>query len=348
MLGSGASIQAAMRSSARKMVREFNKAVSDIRARLTIGEVMEAMKVGPEAVSDLMASRVALSGVLEAKRDAFKNGGEQLAGAVPKSAERPTGGRLVFGFDLTDPKAEEWLSSASSELVQNISDHQRDAIQVALEAGMREGRNPIDTARNIAGRISPVTGRREGGLIMLTGNQAQWVENARAQLSSADPEALRAYLTRQRRDKRFDHHVRRAIAEGRPVPFRVRERMLARYSDRLLAYRAETIARNESLDAFATGRHQALEQLKNQAGLSPEDIVRKWDATGDAATRPDHAAMDGQERGPDDPFSTSGGALLMYPGDRSLGAPPEQTINCRCMEIVEVDFVGAAARARGG
>lgn len=54
------------------------------------------------------------------------------------------------------------------------------------------------------------------------------------------------------------------------------------------------------------------------------DVVKQWDSTLDAKTRDSHAAVDGEIRELDKPFSNG----LMFPGDPS-GAAAE-VINCRC------------------
>jgi hypothetical protein len=39
------------------------------------------------------------------------------------------------------------------------------------------------------------------------------------------------------------------------------------------------------------------------------------------------------------PFVLPDGSRMMYPGDTSLGADAGQTINCRCVERFEVDWL---------
>ena len=60
--------------------------------------------------------------------------------------------------------------------------------------------------------------------------------------------------------------------------------------------------------------------------------VKKWDATIDGKTRPDHADANGQVVPLSEAFMV-GGEQLMFPGDPS--GSPQQTINCRCTMIIE-------------
>jgi uncharacterized protein with gpF-like domain len=84
-----------------------------------------------------------------------------------------------------------------------------------------------------------------------------------------------------------------------------------------------------------------------EAGIQPGEAKKIWSATGDDRTRDDHMEMDGQEVGVDEAFETPGGDFLMFPGDSSLGAPPEQVANCRCAVEYNVDFIGRALRQAG-
>jgi hypothetical protein len=54
----------------------------------------------------------------------------------------------------------------------------------------------------------------------------------------------------------------------------------------------------------------------------------------------DHRQMDGVTVPLEEPFITPAGSRLMYPGDRSLGAPPGDVVNCRCT------IVGVASVSR--
>jgi hypothetical protein len=89
----------------------------------------------------------------------------------------------------------------------------------------------------------------------------------------------------------------------------------------LARFRAEAIARTETHGAANFGSDSA-------AKLTGLPLRREWLAAQDERTRETHAAADGQIVGPEDAF-TVGSSSLMYPGDPS--APPEETVNCRCV-----------------
>ena len=87
-------------------------------------------------------------------------------------------------------------------------------------------------------------------------------------------------------------------------------------------------------------------EAQEQSGFTAQEAQKVWDDTGDGATRPSHRHADGQKVSIDQPF-TVGGYRLMYPGDSRMGAPAEETINCRCAVRYEVDFIGRALRLEG-
>lgn len=62
-------------------------------------------------------------------------------------------------------------------------------------------------------------------------------------------------------------------------------------------------------------------------------IYKRWIATTDGRVREDHLAMNGVEVPLNEPFILPDGSKVMFPGDISMGAPPEQVIQCRCTMI---------------
>src|SRR5690606_12500372 len=142
----------------------------------------------------------------------------------------PDGNRVIFRFSMRNPEAEAWLRDHSATLVTRIVDVQREAIRTALTEGLAQGQNPRQTALEVIGRVSRATNRREGGIIGLTPAQERYVSSARRELLSGDPGQLANYLTRSRRDKRFDRTIASAIREGKPLPRDMVDRIAGRYS----------------------------------------------------------------------------------------------------------------------
>ena len=59
-------------------------------------------------------------------------------------------------------------------------------------------------------------------------------------------------------------------------------------------------------------------------------MIKTWITRRDANVRDSHQSIDGQKRGIDEPFIAPSGALLLTPGDTSLGAAAAEVVNCRC------------------
>ena len=244
-------------------------------------------------------------------------------------------------FDVTNVQAEKWLREMSSRMVVEITEKQRDAIKTVLEAGMQAGRNPRSVALDIVGRVTP-SGKREGGIVGLHDTFASYVTNAREELVNLDPH----YLTRTRRDKRFDKMIERAIKNDTPLTAEQVDAITGRYADRLLKTRGDTIGRTEALTSISSGREQAWQQAVGAGEVDPKYVTRVWSATMDKRTRASHAAMDGQERPLNVPFDDGEGNEMRFPGDTELGASAGSTINCRCMLQIKVDYAAIARDRR--
>lgn len=167
--------------------------------------------------------------------------------------------------------------------------------------------------------------------IGLAPTQNRWVQSYRRLLQQGS----RAALDREARDRRFDSSVERAASGGRPLTEAQIERMVDRYRQRLLAMRAETIARTEGVKLTSQAREAALQHTIRRAAIPPSAVTSKWNAVMDHRTRDTHRGMNGQTRLPGIAFTSPSGARLRYPGDPL--APPEETINCRCHLTREID-----------
>jgi hypothetical protein len=314
-------------------LKAFRAAVAQIRSRAQVGRLTAAIEAGNIEQAFIAAGmrEGSWSAVTEAVRASYVESGIfSMAADVPR--------RFGVTFNITNPRAEDWLRRHSSAFVTEINSQQRQSIMEIMQAGLADGRNPRGTALDIVGRVSTQTGRRAGGVIGLNAPQANAVVNARRQLENLDG----AYFQRVRRDKRFDAMIHRAIESGTPLGEANINRIIGRYDDRLLELRGTTVARTETLTALNEASDEALRQAVD-TGLAPMDaVIRIWRHSFSANERAGHLAMSGQERGLNEPFQNpETGAMLMHPGD----GPADETINCRCFIEHKIDFVAAEQAA---
>lgn len=272
--------------------------------------------------------------------DAFEAGG--LFGEVAIPILRDAAGfRVEVKFDVRNPAAEVWLKDYSSQFVTEVVDDQRTMIQGFLEKGMEKGDNPRTTALELVGRIDAKTGRRAGGAIGLTSAQGKWVDAYAAEI--ADPATASEALSRKLRDKRFDPTIRKSAKTGAPIPAEKRAAMVTAYRNRALKYRADTIARTESLTALNTGSHDAMRQGIEAGHMAAGEVVKVWRTALDSRVRESHQAMEKQTVPWNADFVTPSGVHLKHPGDPN--GPPEEVINCRCIAEYNVDFLSRLRRA---
>lgn len=95
--------------------------------------------------------------------------------------------------------------------------------------------------------------------------------------------------------------------------------------------RARTVARTEVVGAYNGGLNDAFSMLVE--GDTDTAWVKRWLATEDQRTRPDHREADGQTVPFSQPF-TVGGFQMMHP--HAIGAPAKEVVNCRCTMLLEV------------
>jgi hypothetical protein len=315
----------------------FVQAILTLRSEASVSIVSTMIQEGriDEVLDALGIDSPRFAGVTEAVRTTYAAGGAQGGGELPKA------GRTAFRFDMRNLQAEAWLRNHSSKMVTQIIADQREAIRIVVSAGVQLGQGPNTMALDLVGRIGE-NGRRTGGVVGLTSQQAEYVATARRQLRSGDPEQMSAYFRRQLRDRRFDGVVRRAMEAGKPVSAKDVARITGRYADRLLRLRGEMIARTEAHEAFMSGRNQALEQFIGDGKLQAQFVKKRWRSAGDDRTRDTHAAMDGQMVTYQQAFVSPGGAQMKFPGDSSLGAPASELIGCRCIDELVIDQIGQA------
>jgi hypothetical protein len=263
---------------------------------------------------------------------AYEAGGNATASGFPLLGQ-PGELRLRFQFDVRNPAAEQWINNYSSTLITDILDDQRNMIRNVLAEGLARGDNPRDTALGLIGELGP-DGSRRGGLIGLTDSQSKWVQNYADELASDTPSDA---LARTLRDPRFDPIVLNAEEAGQKLSADQIDTMVKAYKNRALQYRAEAIARSETITALHEAQNQAMNQAVNSGAIDPAAVSYIWRATKDGRTRDSHRVMDGQKVAMGEMFITGDGNMLEYPGDPN--GPPEEVINCRCWREPDIDFL---------
>jgi hypothetical protein len=324
----------------RTIAEAFIQAINDLRAGADLGRLAQAISEGniQAAIDALHLDPAALQPLRDAIGAAYRDGGTAAVNGLPVLRD-VSGARFVIRFAVGNPRAENWLRDHSSTLITRIMEDQRVAVRQALTAGMQAGVNPRTTALDIIGRIERATGRRTGGILGLTSQQEQFVRSARAELESGDPTLLRHFLTRTRRDARFDKTVLKAIEDEKPVQADTVDKLVGRYADRLLQLRGEAIARTESLTSLHAGQDEAFRQAVEKGAVKENQVRRTWRSAHDTRVRHSHAILDGETVGLNGVFTSPSGAKMRFPGDTSLGAGPEEIVNCRCVLSNRIDFL---------
>jgi hypothetical protein len=323
-----------------ELQRAFFEAVSSITDNVRMSAFEAAIAAGDieAALRVIGLDLLAFEPVRVTLIQAFQAAGMHAAAALPV-VRALSGANVVVRFNVRNPSAERLIEEQAGALITEIVADQRETIKLTLQESLASGTGPRTAALDVVGRISAQTGRREGGTIGLTSAQSRYVANAKAELLSGDYEN---YFDRALRDKRFDPVVRAAIREGRPLSMAEVSKIGARYSDRMLKYRGEVIARTEMLAALHKGAHAAMEQAIASGAVREQDVVKVWRTAADARVRDSHVALNGQKKAFNELFiSPLTGARMAYPHDSTHGARGADTIQCRCRAEYVTNFFAA-------
>ena len=239
--------------------------------------------------------------------DEYIRSGREAAAYISETAG------TVIAFDVSNLRAVNYLRQNRFRLIREFTRAQIAATREALVAGAAEGLNPIAMARRFRESIG------------LTEHQTRIVNNYRGKLEAGNLSSLQNKL----RDKRFDRSVVRAANAGEVLSPAQIEKMTGRYRDRMLSFRAKTIARTEALRAVNSGTKELFDQAMDNGTIQQSEVLRTWHTASDERVRSTHSSINQVTNGPNVPFITEAGNVLMFPGDPT--APPEETIQCRCV-----------------
>lgn len=188
---------------------------------------------------------------------------EELSVILNKSGEAAARGLVTKGidiaFDTTNPNAVNWAKQHAAELVmQNIIPQSQEAIRDIIVRAFQEGIPPREAARLI----------RE--VIGILPAHADAVEKYRQELMD--------------KFKGFGYPDWQAQAD----------RLAARYAQQLINYRANNIARTETIRAANRGQHELWNQAVDKGLLRKAEWVREWIADETERTCPICQALNGQ------------------------------------------------------
>lgn len=300
--------------------------VSDIADAVSSGFIAEIIR---------LIGIGAFLALLEAIRTAYLKAGKIEATGI--KIVKIDGLKVRPQINMQSPRTAEWLQQNAGQFLSSMAAERQGAVQAMVNAGIALKESPNTIALNIVGRRDAQTGKRVGGVIGLTEQQAQYVANARAQLLSGDAAQLKQYLTRGRRDLRFDGIVKRAIDAGKSVAKADVDKITGRYAANLLTTRALNIAKANSLMAVGAARDEVYRQMIDY-GFTAGTITKTWKSRGDENVRHSHKELNGTKVGFDQTFISELGSPMRFPGDVSLGASMSDIMGCRCAAIYKVKF----------
>ena len=219
-----------------------------------------------------------------------------------------------------NPRLEQFALTMTSTRIREIDQTTRDTIRQVLQSGTTAGDDPFAIARRIRGSIG------------LTTRQEAAVNNYERMLRALDP----TVLDRKLRDRRSDASVGRAIANDKALTDAQVRSLTDRYRDRYVKYRANVIARTESIRAVQGAQWELFQDMINKGQIDARQVRRTWITTNDGHVRNAHVqipVMNPRGVGQAESFASPLGPIL-YPGDPSALAA--NTIQCRCAVFARI------------
>ena len=196
--------------------------------------------------------------------------------------------QLVYSFDRDRPESAAWAWNEAGQLIVQITQEQRGVVQQVVSQAATG--SPGWQGTMTGGPDWTGVARQVRNTIGLTAQQAGWVSN----------HYDRAYTTA----------IRNGASSAQAAA--LASQSASRYQTSVHRYRANTIARTETMRAASEGRQQSWTQGMTQGFIDPL-WQKEWIAEGDAC--PMCQAIDGKRIGVKDSFP--------------VGEPPAHP-NCRC------------------
>lgn len=289
-----------------KMYRLFMEMITSIRDSKVLDEFVTLLEQGQVN---------AAMGLIQRQVTAFATGTTAFYVMSGNMTAQALSGMIgvKVSFDQTNFRAVRLMQDAQFRLIREFTQDQREAMRAVMTSGVAQGMNPRQQARLVT------------QVIGLNSRQVESINNYRSMLQNNSAEALRRSL----RDRRFDRSVDRAASGGEGLTEDQIDRMVSRYTQNQLDYRARMIARTEALRAVNQASYEAFQQAIDSGDVRSDELQHEWITASDNRVRDSHASMHGQKRPFGQPFISGSGSPLLYPGDPS--APASEVIHCRCV-----------------
>jgi len=205
-----------------------------------------------------------------------------------------------------------------------INNHYLDTAAL-LSSTIRDGFQPVKNNAKVQAII-------DGNLEIYADDQS---DKASDQIASTTQDDLKRYAK--------DALVAAAAADIALSDSDVADEIAGRFDDvsdgriDLISITETGVAASDGLSEERDALIDADAEFDDGTVMSDYEPTKTWMAILDDHTREDHADADGQEVAEDEPFEV-GGEELMEPMDDSLGASPENIINCRCSSVTSLAY----------
>lgn len=229
-----------------------------------------------------------------------------------------------FDFDLLDEDTQDELRALQDALIAELDEKARDTIEGIISGGIAAG----DTADEMAANIRDT--------ITLTERQAQAVTNYRNLLEDLN----RGALDRALRNTDYDAIVQTAINRGEFLTDAEIDRLVEDYADNYLDYRADTIARTESLRAANAGLRDSYRQAADRGVFPAEAVTRRWRIATDERVCPICQSIAANNKGGvglDEDFESADGPVDDPPVHPSCRCTVEYVTNLDMLPADEVE-----------
>lgn len=331
----------------------FLAAMQNVRDDAVIADIIDALTKGDieRAIRAIPLGAEYLAPLDSALRQSHQDGGEWAMQSLQAMA-KTQGVQVTARFNPRNLRAERFTAEQSARLVTEVLEETKAGLRALMVQQLKNNTAPRSAALDIVGRVNKLTGKRGGGLVGLHSQDIDLADRLKGMLS--DPEQIRRFFIKdaatgksrpryKNTPKSFNTRIRAAIKAGRGLNASDLNGFTNIHRNNLLRNRGESIARTELLGSLSHAEDEGLEQLIERGTVGRDYVYSEWDSSEDQDTRDSHRAMDGQRRRQGEPFVTGDSFLMLFPGDRSLGAPAKEIIKCRCVRRIDIDFIGSAA-----